>query len=88
MQGGDSCRLVSNNLCSFVENPFTPEASFNHKEFWKTTYESQRLMDDLVDLELESIERILSKVKSDPEPPAIKQVEFETWELLYNAGKN
>ena len=88
MQGGDSCRLIAINLYSFVENPFTSEASFNHKKFWKTTYESQRLMDDLVDLELESIERILAKVKSDPEPNPIKQVEIETWELLYNAGKN
>ena len=88
MQGGDSCRLIAINLYSFVENPFTADASFNHKKLWKTTYESQRLMDDLVDLELESIERILAKVKNDPEPNAIKQVEIETWELLYNAGKN
>ncbi|MCF8277045.1 MAG: adenosylcobalamin-dependent ribonucleoside-diphosphate reductase [Flavobacteriales bacterium] len=88
MQGGDSCRLIAINLYSFVDNPFTPEASFNHKKFWKTTYEAQRLMDDLVDLELEAIECILNKVKSDPEPERIKQVELETWELLYNAGKN
>jgi len=88
MQGGDSCRLIAINLYSFVENPFTEKAKFNHKKFWKTTYESQRLMDDLVDLELEAIERILEKVKSDPEPSHIKQVEIDTWELLYNAGKN
>lgn len=88
MQGGDSCRLIAMNLYSFVENPFTPEAKFNHQKFWKTTYESQRLMDDLVDLELEAIERILNKVKSDPEPDHIKQVEVNTWQLLYDAGKN
>ncbi|MBI1286499.1 MAG: adenosylcobalamin-dependent ribonucleoside-diphosphate reductase [Flavobacteriales bacterium] len=88
MQGGDSCRLIALNLYSFVNDPFMENASFNHKKFWKTTYESQRLMDNLVDLELEAIERILKKVKSDPEPDNIKQVEIETWELLYNAGRS
>ncbi len=88
MQGGDSCRLIAINLYSFVENPFTDDAKFNHQKFWKITYESQRLMDDLVDLELEAIERILDKVKSDPEPDHVKKVEVDTWELLYNAGKN
>lgn len=88
MQGGDSCRLIAINLYSFVDNPFTENATFNHRKFWKTTYEAQRLMDDLVDLELEAIERIQTKVKNDPEPEKIKQVETETWELLYNAGKN
>ena len=87
MQGGDSCRLIAINLYSFVEDPFTENAAFNHKKFWKTTYEAQRLMDDLVDLELEAIERILDKVKSDPEPDHIKQVEIDTWQLLYDAGK-
>ena len=87
MQGGDSCRLIAMNLYSFVDEPFTENATFNHKKFWKTTYEAQRLMDDLVDLELEAIERILDKVKSDPEPDHIKQVELDTWQLLYDAGK-
>jgi ribonucleoside-diphosphate reductase alpha chain len=87
MQGGDSCRLIAINLYSFVDHPFTEKASFNHKKFWKTTYEAQRLMDDLVDLELEAIERIMAKVEADPEPDHIKQVERETWKLLYNAGK-
>ena len=88
MQGGDSCRLIAINLYSFVEDPFTEKAKFNHKKFWKVTYEAQRLMDDLVDLELEAIERILNKVKADPEPDHIKQVEIDTWQLLYDAGKN
>lgn len=88
MQGGDSCRLIAINLYSFVEEPFTEKAKFNHKKFWKVTYEAQRLMDDLVDLELEAIERILNKVKADPEPDHIKQVEIDTWQLLYDAGKN
>ncbi|MBK7181650.1 MAG: adenosylcobalamin-dependent ribonucleoside-diphosphate reductase [Bacteroidetes bacterium] len=87
MQGGDSCRLIALNLFSFVRNPFTENASFDYKLFYETTYEAQRLMDDLVDLELEHIERIFEKVAADPEPDSIKQVEVDTWKLLYNAGK-
>ncbi|MDW7694372.1 adenosylcobalamin-dependent ribonucleoside-diphosphate reductase [Flammeovirgaceae bacterium SG7u.111] len=88
MQGGDSCRLIAINLYSFVENPFTPEAKFNMEKFYEVTYESQRLMDDLVDLELEAIERIIAKIESDSEPMHIKQTEIDTWRLLYDAGKN
>lgn len=87
MQGGDSCRLMAINLFSFIENPFTGKAQFNFKKFYETTYESQRLMDDLVDLELEAVEKILAKIDSDPEPDTIKQVERETWQLLYDNGK-
>ena len=87
MQGGDSCRLIAVNLYSFVENPFTPEAYFNKEKFYETVYETQRLMDDLVDLELESVDRILAKIDSDPEPDHIKRVERETWQLLRDNGK-
>jgi len=87
MQGGDSCRLIAINLYSYVESPFTENAKFDYKLFYKDTYEAQRLMDDLVDLELEAIERILEKVAKDPEPDSIKRIEKETWELLYEAGK-
>ncbi len=87
MQGGDSCRLMALNLFSFVENPFTKQAAFNYKKFETIVYYAQRLMDDLVDLELESIERILKKVESDPEPDYIKDVEIRTWKLLYETGK-
>ena len=87
MQGGDSCRLIAVNLYSFVENPFTPDAYFNKEKFYETVYETQRLMDDLVDLELESVDRILAKIDSDPEPDNIKQVERETWQLLRDNGK-
>ncbi len=87
MQGGDSCRLIALNLYNFVDNPFTDKAAFNFTKFYEITYESQRLMDDLVDLELEAIERIVNKINSDPEPDTIKSVELETWNLLYNAGK-
>lgn len=88
MQGGDSCRLIALNLFNFVEKPFTTKAKFNYKKFHQITYEAQRLMDDLVDLELEAIERILAKIESDPEPEYIKDVEVKTWKLLYEAGKN
>ncbi len=87
MQGGDSCRLIAVNLYSFVENPFTPDAYFNKEKFYETVYETQRLMDDLVDLELASVDRILAKIDSDPEPDNIKQVERETWQLLRDNGK-
>ncbi|HTA83911.1 MAG TPA: adenosylcobalamin-dependent ribonucleoside-diphosphate reductase [Bacteroidia bacterium] len=87
MQGGDSCRLIAINLYNFVDKPFTKDASFNYKKFYEVTYESQRLMDDLVDLELESIERIMNKIQSDKEPAEIKQIEVNTWKLLYDAGK-
>lgn len=87
MQGGDSCRLIAINLYSFVDQPFTPQATFNHQKFYKITYEAQRLMDDLVDLELEAIDRIREKVRKDPEAEHIKDVEVRTWNLLYNAGK-
>jgi ribonucleoside-diphosphate reductase alpha chain len=87
MQGGDSCRLIAINLFNLVDEPFTPKAKFNYRKFYEVTYESQRLMDDLVDLEMEAIERIISKIKKDPEPNHIKQLELETWNLLYEAGK-
>jgi len=87
MQGGDSCRLIAINLYSFVENPFTEKATFNHKKFYEVVYESQRLMDDLVDLELEAVDKIFNKIMHDKEPTEIKQVEIDTWKLLYKTGK-
>jgi len=87
MQGGDSCRLIAINLFNFVEKPFTKDAKFKMEDFYKATYEGQRLMDDLVDLETEAIGRILAKVDADDEPENIKQVERETWELLLKTGK-
>ncbi|MFY9308465.1 MAG: adenosylcobalamin-dependent ribonucleoside-diphosphate reductase [Bacteroidia bacterium] len=87
MQGGDSCRLIAINLFSFVTQPFTTKASFDYKKFYEITYEAQRLMDNLVDLELEHVQRILNKIKNDPEPEHIKSVEEETWKLFYDSGK-
>ena len=87
MQGGDSCRLIAINLYSFVKNPFTKQAKFDFKKFYEVVYESQRLMDDLVDLELEAVDKIFNKIMHDKEPTNIKQVEIDTWKLLYQTGK-
>jgi len=87
MQGGDSCRLIAINLYSFVDNPFSENATFDYKKFYKVVYESQRLMDDLVDLELEAVDKIFNKIMHDKEPDSIKQVEIDTWKLLYKTGK-
>ena len=85
--GNDSCRLIALNMFNCVNNPFTKDAKFDWATWYTISYEGQRLMDDLVDLELESIEKILDKIKSDPEPDNIKQIEIETWEKLYDSGK-
>jgi len=87
MQGGDSCRLIAINLYSFVKHPFTEQATFDYKKLYEVVYESQRLMDDLVDLELEAVDKIFNKIMHDKEPTSIKQVEIDTWKLLYQTGK-
>ena len=75
----DSCRLLAVNLYSYVENPFTPNATFNYSLFTQHIIKAQRLMDDLIDLELEKVEQILSKIESDPESEEIKRVEKNLW---------
>lgn len=79
LQANDSCRLMVHNLFSYVKNPFTDKASFDYKLFYKHSYECMRLGDDLVDLEVEYIDRIIEKIKSDPEPDNIKQQELDLW---------
>ena len=75
----DSCRLQAINLYSYVENPFTPEARFNFDLFRDHVTKGQRLMDDLIDLELEKVEKIIAKIESDPEDEEIKRVEHNLW---------
>ncbi|MDR0971579.1 MAG: adenosylcobalamin-dependent ribonucleoside-diphosphate reductase [Bacteroidales bacterium] len=75
----DSCRLLAINLFSYVENPFTDNAKFNFELFSSHVQKGQRLMDDLIDLELEKIEKILNKISSDPETDEIKRVEKNLW---------
>lgn len=83
---GDSCRLIVANPLSCVRDPFSGKAQFDFPLWSQIVYKGQRLNDDLVDLELESIQRILQKVKNDPEPDYIKQCEQQTWEGLYESG--
>jgi len=78
----DSCRLMAINLSSYVDNPFTEKASFNKSLYKQHIWSAQRLMDDLVDLELEAIDKILRKIKSDPEDAAIKANELDLWKSI------
>jgi ribonucleoside-diphosphate reductase alpha chain len=78
----DSCRLLAINLYGYVENPFTKEARFNFDLFKKHVAYAQRMMDDIIDLELEKIDAILSKIHADPEEPEIKRVERRMWEQI------
>jgi len=80
----DSCRLLAINLYGYVENPFTKEAKFNFDKFKKHVHAAQKIMDDIIDLELEKVDAILSKVKKDPENQDTKRVEIELWEKIKN----
>ncbi len=79
----DSCRLLAINLYSYVINPFKEDAYFDFDLFKKHVVLAQRIMDDIIDLELEKIERILEKVDSDPESEDVKHTERELWEKIY-----
>jgi len=78
----DSCRLLAINLYNYVENPFTSEAKFNFDLFAEHVRKGQRIMDDLIDLELEKIDAILQKIKLDPEDPETKRIEINLWENI------
>jgi len=80
----DSCRLLAINLYSYVVNPFTPEAYFDFELFKKHVALAQRIMDDIIDLELEKIECILEKIDSDPESMEVKGSERHLWEKIYH----
>lgn len=75
----DSCRLIAVNLYSYVEHPFTHDARFNFERFRKHVGAAQRIMDDIIDLELEKIDAIIKKIDMDPESLDIKRVERELW---------
>lgn len=84
----DSCRLLSINLYSYVKDPFTSEAEFNYSLFKKHVAKAQRIMDDIVDLELEKIESIMKKVEADPETQEVKYRETNLWKKIYDkSGK-
>ena len=79
----DSCRLLAINLYSYVVNPFTKDAYFDFDLFKKHVILAQRIMDDIIDLELEKIERIIDKITTDPENAEVKRTEKELWEKIY-----
>ncbi|MEL7588795.1 MAG: ribonucleotide reductase N-terminal alpha domain-containing protein, partial [Prolixibacteraceae bacterium] len=83
----DSCRLLAINLYSYVEKPFTPEARFNFKLFKEHVVLAQRLMDDIIDLELEKIDAILGKIDADPEDEEIKHTERRLWEKIQTKAR-
>ncbi len=80
----DSCRLLSINLYSYVEEPFTDKARFDFERFKKHVALAQRFMDDIIDLELEKIEAIMEKIKADPQSEEIKGAEYHLWEKILN----
>ena len=79
----DSCRLLAINLYSYVVNPFKPDAYFDFDLFRKHVALAQRIMDDIIDLELEKIEQIMHKIDSDPESDEVKYTERHLWEKIY-----
>ena len=78
----DSCRLIAINLYSYVKIPFTPEAYFDYDLFAEHVACAQRMMDDIIDLEMEKIEKILDKIKSDPETAEVKTTEMNLWNKI------
>lgn len=79
MQAHDACRLLAMNLFGFVVNPFTKDAYIDYDKLYEVSYLQQRLADDIVDLEIEYVDRIISKIQNDPEPNEVKATELELW---------
>lgn len=84
----DSCRLLAINLYSYVEEPFTKKAYFNFDKFAQHVQMAQRIMDDIIDLEIEKIDKIIQKIEKDPEAGSIKNVERELWQKIKKACVN
>ena len=78
----DSCRLLAINLYSYVIDPFTPQAHFDYDLLAKHTAKAQRIMDDIIDLEMEKIDKIIAKIESDPETAEVKATERNLWEKI------
>lgn len=78
----DSCRLLAINLYSYVENPFTTNAKFNFCKFKEHVMYAQRMMDDIIDLEMEKIETIIAKIETDPETDEVKATELNLWKKI------
>jgi len=78
----DSCRLLAINLYSYVDKPFTAQASFNYEKFKKHVHYAQRIMDNIIDLEIEKVDAIIDKIDADPESKEVKSVEKNLWENI------
>ena len=78
----DSCRLVAINLYSYVKNPFTPQAEFDFDLFRKHVAKTQRVLDDIIDLEMEKIDAIIAKIETDPETAEVKGAELNLWKKI------
>ncbi len=78
----DSCRLLAINLFSYVEEPFTKNATFNFEKFGRHVQMAQRMMDDIIDMEIEKIDKIILKIENDPEPEDIKATELRLWQKI------
>lgn len=83
----DSCRLTVVNTINFVKNPFTSKAAFEFEKFAEAVEIAQRLMDDIIDLELEAVDRIIDKVNADPEPEEVKVFELALWRKIKTAAE-
>lgn len=83
----DSCRLFALNLLSIILNPFTKDSKIDFDKLYEIAYMQQRLADDLVELELIHVQRIINKIKNDPEPEDVKQTELDLWENVYKIAK-
>lgn len=84
----DSCRLMFLNVHSFVKNPFLDNSEFDYDHFEEIAYKGQRLMDDMIDIEVSHIQQIIEKVKSDPEKDEIKNIEINLWNNVIQIAKD
>ncbi len=78
----DSCRLLALNLLSYVDDPFTKQAKFNFAKFKEHVAKAMRMMDDIIDLELEKVELIIEKIAADPEDEDVRRVELDLWKKI------
>lgn len=85
---GDSCRLMLVNLTSFVSDPWKSTAQFDWGHFANIVQKAQRLMDDMIDLEIEQIDKILAKIDRDPEPDSVKTIEKDLWKFIKEQAMN
>lgn len=88
LEAYNSCRLLALNLFSIVENPFTNNSYINYDKLYEIAYMQQRFGDNIVDLEIDYVNRIIEKIKSDPEPDEVKQTELNLWLKVKEAATN